>query len=244
MKFAVSGKGGVGKTSVSIGLCRHYAEKGFSVLAVDADPSLNLSTMFGVKKPRPLSEMKELADDRARVQGGLVRMNPEVSDLVDEYSTEVSENLKLLVMGTVSGAGAGCLCPENAILRSLLSNLVLGRDEVVVIDLVAGLEPMSRGTVRAIDALLIVCEPSANSAHVTERLVRLSGELGVKNCFVVANKVRDGGDEEYLKGRFAVYHSIPYDEEYSKESREGAYPKKSRFNDSVRGLAEKLGGVS
>ena len=239
MKIAVAGKGGVGKTSITVGLAKAIAEKS-PTIAVDADPSLNLAGMMGVKKPKPLAAEKNLVEERARLPGGLVRMNPQVDDLVDEYATKISDNLRLIVMGTVEGAGKGCFCPENALLRSLLSNLVLKRDEYVVIDLEAGFEPMSRGTVKAIDVVLIVCEPSANSVAVSEKLVSLTRELGVGEVFVVANKIVDGRDLDYISSSLPVFHEMPFDAEYFRLTRDGGYPDNTLFHEKVVELAVKI----
>ncbi|MFH1787880.1 MAG: AAA family ATPase [Candidatus Altiarchaeota archaeon] len=243
MKIAVAGKGGAGKTSITAGLAKAFAEK-HQVIAVDADPSYNLASVLGIKKPKPLAEQKTLVEERARMPGGLVRMNPDVADLVDEYAAKVSANLRLIVMGTVTGAGKGCLCPENALLRSLLSNLVLKRDEYVVIDLEAGFEPMSRGTVKAIDALLIVCEPSANSISVSTKLVSLAGEAGIGKALVVANKTCGKQDLDFIADSLEVFHELPFDGQYSSLSRGGGYPSGTVFDGKVRELAAKIGDLN
>ena len=239
MKIAVTGKGGVGKTSITAGLALAYAETR-QVIAVDADPSLNLSTMLGLTEPQPLSKMKELISERARLSGGLVKMNPEVSDLIDDYSEKISDNLRIIVMGTVEGAGKGCMCPENALLRALLSNLVLKRDELVLVDLEAGFEPMSRGTIRSCDAVVVVSEPSANSVSVSKRLVELAGELGITKVVVVGNKVDGLEDESYLSTHLEVFHNIPSDKEFTSLSRSQGYPECTLFAESVKALSGKL----
>ena len=239
MKIAVSGKGGAGKTSIACGLAISYSEK-LDVLAVDADASLNLATTLGVENPKPLSQIKEIAKERARLSNGLVRMNPQVEGLIDEYSKKVSETLRLLVMGTVTGAGSGCLCPENAILRSLLSKLVLKRNEVVVIDLEAGFEPMTRGTIRNIDAILVVCEPSKNSVSVSQRILKLAKELGVEKAHVIANKIEGEKDLEFIEESLPVFHSLPTDPDFALKSRISPYPKNTEFHRKIRELAGKL----
>jgi len=263
MKVAVSGKGGSGKTSVCANLARVFASRGFGVLAVDADASLNLSSMLWGGTVKPLSGVREVVDGRARMPDGLVRMNPDVRDLVDEYSVDVSKNLRLLTLGTVKKAGAGCLCPENALLRALLRELVTKRDEVVLIDLEAGLEPMSRGTVKNLDIVLVVTEPSINSADVSERIISLCSDLSVARTLVVANKVRDDGDSKFLSERFDVFSEtqeicqkrqisackkrrgpplfhIPFDDEYRVKSMRNEAADNGLFFRAISTLAEKL----
>ncbi len=237
MKIAVAGKGGSGKTTISAALAKNIS-KNFSnkVLAIDADSSLNLSMFFGHEYITPISDMRKAVEKKARLPGGLVRMNPVVRDMIDEYSVKINDNLNLLAIGTVVTAGTGCLCPENAVLRSLLQELVLKRDEIVIIDLEAGLEPMSRGTVKNIDAVLCVTEPNRGSVGVTKKLVKFTRELGIKKAFVVANKVHDAAELEFLKENFEIFHEVLYNEDVRKESMGGAVAD----DGSLRELADKL----
>lgn len=235
MKIALAGKGGSGKTTISASLAKIYS-KNFKVLAIDADSSLNLSMFFGQKDIVPISDMRNVVEEKARLPGGLVRMNPDIRDMVDKYSVKIDDNLNLLAIGTVVSAGTGCLCPENAVLRSLLQELVLKRNEIVIIDLEAGLEPMSRGTVKNIDAILCVTEANYGSVEVTKKLLKFTGELGVKRGYVVANKIRNRDELEFLKENFDIFHSIPYNE----ETLLGAMKGKIVADNNLKELTDKL----
>lgn len=237
MKIAVTGKGGVGKTSIATGLANYYSDR-FSVLGVDADPSLNMASIYGIEDAVPLSQMKDVVG-RARLPGGLVKMNPQTDDVIDKYAVKIRDNLHLLVVGTVSKAGTGCLCPENALLRSLLQELVLKRDEVVIIDMEAGLEPMSRGTIRNIDVILIVSEPTVNSLSVAKKVTELAQELGIKSALVVGNKVRDN-ESQFLSDNLEIFHEIPFDDEFRQAFRNNKFNLKSGFYESIIKLGEKV----
>ncbi len=241
MKIAITGKGGVGKTIISAYLSRIYAENSFHTIAVDADPSLNLAAIFGREDSKPIAEMKDLVKGRAVIGGGLMRLNPEVKDLIDSYSIEIGENLRLMISGTVKAAGTGCMCPENALLRALLQELILRRDEVIILDMEAGLEIMSRGTLGGIDAILTITEPSHSSVQVTEKLLKFAGELGIKNTYVIANKIKDQGEVKFLSQKLRVFHQIPYSEEISRASidRSRWYVREGFYN-SLVGLYDKL----
>jgi len=238
MKIAVAGKGGSGKTTISAGLAKIYSEN-FNVIAIDADSSLNLSVFFDHENIVPISDMRKVVEEKARLPDGLVRMNPDVRDMVDRYSVKINDKLNLLAMGTVLKAGTGCLCPENAVLRTLLQELVLKRDEIVIIDLEAGLEPMSRGTVKNIDAILCVTEPNQGSVAVTKKLIKFTQELGIKRAYVVANKIRTREELDFLKENFSIFHSIPYNEKMMAGSMKGEII----VDDNLKELAGKLSGI-
>ena len=242
MKIAVTGKGGTGKTTIAFHLARIYAKKNLNVIAVDADSSLNLASYFGHEDQKPISSIKELVDKRARISDVLVNLNPDVHDLIDEYSAPIAENLKLLLLGGVSRAGSGCLCPENSLLRALMQELVLERNEIVILDMEAGLEIMSRGTLRGIDAIIAVTEPNIGSISVTKKLLEFSKELGIENSYVIVNKV-DEEQLEYLARKFSIFHSLPFSADLQKSSMDRESELESdEFHNSARELADKLLG--
>lgn len=219
MKIAVSGKGGVGKTTLAALLAKTYRDKGQKVFAIDADPDSNLALTLGFPGPDkivPLVRMTELIEERTGAKSGssspLFRINPRVDDIPDKYFTE-HDNIKLALMGTVKGGGAGCACPENTFLKALLRHLVVDRNETVIVDMEAGIEHLGRGTIEAIDKLLIVVEPGMKSIETARRIRSLALELGLKNIAVVANKVRNSQDKEFIEKNlegFPILGSIPF----------------------------------
>ena len=207
MKVAITGKGGVGKTTFASTLCRLYADEGRKVLAADVDPDANLGLALGLTEEEvnaivPVSKMKELAKERtaANASNTFYKLNPEVSDLPDALSRDVN-GVKLLVMGTVDTGGSGCVCPEHVMLKAILSNLVFRKDDVVVMDMEAGLEHLGRGTASMMDQFIVVIEPGARSIQTYERIKQLARDIGVTRVSVVANKVRDGEDEDFIRAR-------------------------------------------
>lgn len=190
MKIAITGKGGVGKSTLSALLCREFAREGHPVLAVDADPDTNLAAALGfpdAERIRPVSELKELIKERAGDGGGLVRLNPRVDDIPATHSA-AHDGVKLIVMGGVSRAGGGCACPANVFLKELMSHILLGSGEVVVMDMEAGIEHLGRATAGGVDILVAVAEPSAMSVGSARRIARMAAELGIGRIAAVANK--------------------------------------------------------
>jgi CO dehydrogenase maturation factor len=221
MKIAVSGKGGVGKTTFSSLLIRTLNKQGKYVLAIDADPDANLGAALGIpdaEKITPISEMKDLIFERTEVKpgtiGGFFKMNPKVDDLPDALSVKL-ENIKLIRLGGVKKGGAGCICPESTLLKALVTHIVLARNEVVVMDMEAGIEHLGRGTSQAVDKLIVVVEPGRRSIDTASHIRKLASEIGLKHIAVVGNKVRGPKDEEFLKKHlpdFEFLGFLPYDE--------------------------------
>jgi CO dehydrogenase maturation factor len=221
MKIAISGKGGVGKTLLASLLCRTFAEAGYAVLAIDADPNSNLAATLGFPHPdkiTPISEMRSLIEERTGTppgkSGGFFKLNPKVDDLPDKYFQK-HDGIKLMVMGRIKKGGTGCYCSENALLQALITHLLLERDEVVIMDMEAGVEHLGRATARAVNKLIIVVEPSRISVETAHRIDKLAREIGLKNIAVVANKVRSQADKEFLTSSlpgFEFLGFVPYDQ--------------------------------
>jgi len=182
MKLAITGKGGVGKTTTASLLARIYAAEGKQVIAIDANPDANLATALGIsaeeaQRITPIVEMKDLIEERTGANkgsmGGFFKVNPKVDDIPEKFSIR-KDGICLLIMGTVKKGGSGCLCPEGALLKSLLSHLVLGRSEVVIIDMDAGVENLGRGTAKGVDAFIIVAEPGQRSFQTARAIRKLA----------------------------------------------------------------------
>lgn len=215
IKIAISGKGGVGKTTLSGTLARLLARKGYQVLAIDADPSMNLACALGIKNPpKPLTEFTELIDERAGGPAGVFKLNPRVDDIVEKFGVTGPDNVKLLVLGTVERGGSGCMCPASSFLKALLRHVLLKTNSVVILDMEAGVEHLGRGTTRGIDIMLIVVEPGARSIETAGRIVELARQIDIRKFGAIINKA--GGEakdiEDKLKGfGIEVFGIIPYD---------------------------------
>lgn len=209
LKIAIGGKGGVGKTTVCAVWAELFAEDGFDVLAIDADPNTTLASAFGIpseKSPKPLIQMKPLIAERTGVNkdmvGAYFTLNPKVSDLPEKYWLDVN-GLKLLVLGSISQAGSGCACPEGSFLKALLTHTVLQRQEAVLVDLAAGVEFMGRSSIQGIDALILVVEPGDRSIQTAKTIARMSKELGIKQIAAILNKITDAGQVKLIKSRLS-----------------------------------------
>lgn len=233
MKIAVSGKGGVGKTTLSAFLARWFAEHGKSVLAIDADPDANLGHALGIADAAaitPLSQMKALIAERTESVpgsfGGFFKMNPRVDDLPEKAAVPCGPGLRLMVMGGVKKGGTGCVCPESVLLKNLVHHLILRRDEVVVMDMEAGIEHLGRGTSKAVHALIIVVEPGRRSIETALKVQQLAADIGIANVYVVGNKIRNDKDQAFLQSSlngFTFLGFIPYDESLIEADCAGAF---------------------
>lgn len=218
MKLSISGKGGVGKTTLSSLLARIYASRGYQVLAIDANPDANFGTALGipfeeVQGITPIAEMDDLIEERTGARPGtsapFFKLNPKVDDIPDRFSLE-KDSVKLLIMGTVASGGSGCICPESTLLKALLSHLILKREEVVILDMDAGIEHLARGTVRAVDAFVVVVEPGQRSIQTAKSVRKLARDLGVERCYVVGNKIKSPEDEEFVRSNLPGFELLGF----------------------------------
>jgi len=207
VKIAIGGKGGVGKTTVCAIWAQLFAESGFNVLSIDADPNTTLGSAFGLAPqqcPEPLIKMKQLIAERTGTGkdavGAYFRLNPKVSDLPEKYWLETN-GLKLLVLGAITQAGAGCACPEGAFLKALLRHTILQRQELVLVDLAAGVEFMGRASVQGIDAFVAVVEPGGRSIETANNIAKMAKELGIGCVGTIANKIAEPAQTEVIKSQ-------------------------------------------
>jgi CO dehydrogenase maturation factor len=255
MKIAVSGKGGVGKTLVAGTLAIFFAEKGFKVLAIDADPSPNLALTLGIppdeaKKIVPISENTRLIESKTKTEyPGVYRLSFSVDDIVKDFSVKSPYDVNLLVMGIVRSAGTGCLCPANAVVKALLQHLYVERGEVVVMDMEAGVEHLGRGTAKHVDAMLAVTDSSFKAMETAKKICELATEMGIKKVFLIGNKVANA-NEGRLIGQFAESNNIsllgliPYDKRIIEADIHGEsptkYASKSKGIEAIRQLGKNL----
>ena len=233
MKLAISGKGGVGKTTFAALLIRTLNRQGKHVLAIDADPDANLAAAVGVPGAEtivPIAEMKDLIFERTEAKpgtiGGFFKLNPKVDDLPDALSARL-ENIKLMRLGGVKKGGAGCICPESTLLKALITHVVLARDEVVVMDMEAGIEHLGRATARAVDRLFVVVEPGRRSIDTAGHIKQLAAEIGIDQIAVIGNKIRSQSDADFLKRHlsdFTILGFMPYDDTLIEADLNGVSP--------------------
>jgi CO dehydrogenase maturation factor len=251
MKLAVSGKGGVGKTTFSSLIIRALADQGKKVLAIDADPDANLAQALGVDRDAeitPISEMKAVIEERTEAKtgtmGSFFKLNPKVDDLPDTLSIKI-DGIKLMVLGGVKTGGGGCICPESTMLKSLVRHIVLARDEAIVLDMEAGLEHLGRGTAMSVDRLLVVVEPGRRSLETAHHIRKLAEDIGLTKIGFVGNKIRNEKDKEFLVENlkdFEFIGFIPFTSEIIEADLEGLPPfeKDPKALETAKAMLEKL----
>lgn len=254
MKIAITGKGGVGKTTLA-GTLSCILSENHNVFAIDADPDMNLASSLGIESPiTPISQMKELIKQRTGAEPGssfgeIFKLNPKIDDLPQSLSVKYDSEgkLKILVMGTVDKGGDGCICPASVLLRALLRQITLKYDEIIILDMEAGIEHLGRKTAEGVDIMIIVVEPSLNSIESAYRIKNLATDIGVKRIATVINKASKD-QEKFIKNKLAeigleVMGCIPRDERVVKAEIERKplinYPDSTALR-SIQKIAETL----
>ncbi|MBL7132187.1 MAG: AAA family ATPase [Candidatus Omnitrophica bacterium] len=244
MKIAVCGKGGVGKTTFSGMLIGIFVSEGRRVIGIDADPDPHLPFLFGIraKDITPIAEIKELIEEKIG-KAGFIKLNPEVADIPEKYGIRFKE-IKLLVLGDKKG-GDGCYCRENILVKRLLEHLLTQEREIVIMDMAAGIEHLTRGTSQHVDALLIIVEPDMGSIQTAKKIQGLANELNVEKIFLILNKITNIKEKEFICSNLkdlTLLGEIPYDLQIRNASLKGISPLEfeSKMREAVRNISYSL----
>ena len=253
MKLAITGKGGVGKTTLTALLAQVYADAGRDVLAVDADPSPCLAGALGFPddlraKLHPIAEMDELIEERTGAKpgtvGGFFTLNPRVDDIPERFSV-VHRGVRLLEMGSVDTGGSGCICPESAMLKTLFTHLLFRKDDMLLLDMYAGVEHLGRATVDFVDAMLVVVEPTRRSLGTAAQIKKLANDIGLTKLYLVGNKVRNDDEAKFLEAEtpgLPLLGCLPADLKVQEADRLGipVYDHVSKLKKSVEMMAKRM----
>jgi CO dehydrogenase maturation factor len=253
MKVAISGKGGVGKTTLAGVMARILADRGKKVLAIDADPDSNLASAIGLPKEAlakllPIASMTSLIEERTGAKkgafGSLLKLNPKVDDLPDEMGVTY-QGVRLLLLGCIPQGGGGCFCPENVLLKNLVRHLLVQQEEALIIDMEAGLEHLGRGSTGYVDALIIVVEPGQRAINTAKQIKKLGEDLRIKNMMIVGNKVNSDQDRQIIEenlSEFPVLGHMSFNPKVLQADREGKspYDMDEKIRDEVRTILGEL----
>jgi CO dehydrogenase maturation factor len=253
MKIAISGKGGVGKTTLAGVMARILADEGRKVLAIDADPDSNLASAIGLPKETlaklsPIASMTSLIEERTGAKkgtfGSMLKLNPKVDDIPDEMGV-THQGVRLLLLGCIPQGGGGCFCPENVLLKNLVRHLFVQREEAVIVDMEAGLEHLGRGSTGYVDALLIVVEPGQRAINTAKQIKKLGEDLHIKNMMIIGNKVTSDQDRKVIEeslSDFPILGHMSFNTKILQADREGKspYDMDDRIKEEVKGILTEL----
>jgi len=249
MKIAISGKGGVGKTTLAGMMARILANRGRKVLAIDADPDSNLASAIGLPKEAlakliPIASMTSMIEERTGSKkgsfGSMFKLNPKVDDIPDEMGVTY-QGVRLLLLGCIPQGGGGCFCPENVLLKNLIRYVLVQRDEALIIDMEAGLEHLGRGSTGYVDALIIVVEPGQRAMNTAKQIKKLGEDLNIKNTMIVGNKVNSEEDRRLIEEQlsdFPVLGHMSFNPKVVQADREGKSP--YDMDEKIKGEVETI----
>jgi len=205
MKLAISGKGGVGKTTIASALVKVLAQNEGTVYAIDADPDACLAASIGVPDDdaanlKPVVEMRDAIRNKIG-SGAIYNLNPKLDDFIDDYSYKLG-NIRFLRMGDPKKGGSECYCRENTFLNALITSLLLDQKDTVILDMGAGIEHLSRGTSRGVDMMLVIVEPGLNSVNTAKQVKRMAKDLGIPKVGLIANKIRSESEKQFIDRNF------------------------------------------
>ena len=253
MKIAITGKGGTGKTTIAAILGYLFSEDDKKIFFIDCDPDRNLATTIGfndeeLKQIKPIVELKDIIAERTELNNyGMFKLNPKVDDIPDNFSIS-KNNMKYLFIGTIKKGGSGCYCPENAFLRALLNHLLIQRDEIIILDMPAGIEHLTRGTVKSINFLIIICEPTIRSVQTSQQIEELAKDIGLTKIHLIGNKIVQEGDIDFLisllsQEKFLGF--VQYDKNLVQfeQKQKPLYEISNKILSDVRKIKEKLDGL-
>ncbi|HLD36344.1 MAG TPA: AAA family ATPase [Planctomycetota bacterium] len=249
MKIAITGKGGVGKTTIASLLANAWVKAGYKVLAIDADPVASLAGALGFPEPDkiiPLSEMSGLVEERTGAKPGtlgqMFKLNPTVDDLPDKIAHE-HNGIKLIVMGGVKTGGGGCVCPSSALIKTLIRHIILERNERVVIDMEAGVEHLGRSTADAVNWMITVVEPGLRSIQAAHRIKTLAEQIGIKNVVAIGNKVRSPEDRNFISNyldKIKLIGTIPFSDSISGLDRKETVKPNTQIEQETKSIMDSL----